>query len=338
MERGNWKYGAAAAKKAVPGRAGCDTITAKAAAVSPGAVRGEAHAATEGWKERNTMRYERISLQVDYRKVGAVREGEVPYLLAYLLDGTPEMPDNAVRPAVIICPGGGYSFKSAREAEPVAMRFLAAGIHAFVLQYSVAPSRFPSAALELAAAVRLVRRNAAAYGVCPDQIYTMGFSAGGHLCATLGTLWDEPFFADALGGEGGKDWRPDGMILCYAVLTMGAFTHEGSRDCLLGPDAAPEAIAALSLETRVSAKTPPAFLWHTVEDGAVPVENTMMYAAALRRNGVPFEMHLYENGGHGLSLCGPTSARGPEHLYPDNENWMPMAIRWVQRGKDRRRA
>ncbi|MCE5343850.1 MAG: prolyl oligopeptidase family serine peptidase, partial [Eubacteriales bacterium] len=145
------------------------------------------------------------------------------------------------------------------------------------------------------------------------------------------TLWDEPIFARALDDGNSKDWRPDGMILCYPVITMGRYTHEGSRDCLLGSAASSEAREALSLEKRVNTQTVPAFLWHTVEDNAVPVENVLMFATALRANNVPFEMHLYEKGGHGLSLCDRTTAQGEEQLYPDNDNWMPMAIRWILR-------
>ena len=276
------------------------------------------------------MRYECIKISVDYQKVGAVQDGYQPVLQAMLLDKSPELPLNHKRSAVIICPGGGYSFRSDREGESIAMRFLAAGMHAFVLQYSVAPSRFPSAVLELAAAVKLVRENAESFGVLNDQIYIAGFSAGGHLCATLGTLWNEPVFEKALGGES-QGWRPDGMILSYPVITMGEYTHQGSRNCLLGADAAPEMINALSLENRVSLSTVPTFLWHTYEDGAVPAENSLMFALALKRAGVPFELHVYEKGGHGLSLCDVTTAQGSEHILPDNAGWMEQAIRWIRR-------
>lgn len=276
------------------------------------------------------MRYECVKLSVDYEKAGAVQDGYQPVLHAWLLEKSPELPLNHVRPAVIVCPGGGYSFRSGREGEPIALRFLAAGMHAFVLQYSVAPSRYPSAALELAAAVQWVRGNAEGLGVYPNQIYIAGFSAGGHLCATLGTLWAEPVFEKALGGES-RAWRPDGMILCYPVITMGEYTHRGSRDCLLGPDASPEMIRALSLEERVSAKTVPAFLWHTYEDGAVPAENSLLFALALKRAKVPFELHVYEKGGHGLALCDATTAQGSGHLISDNAGWMELAVRWVRR-------
>lgn len=277
------------------------------------------------------MRYECLHINVNGRNGEDTHDIAQPRLYAYLLNKSPEIPGMNTRPAVIICPGGGYSFKSDREAEPIAMRFLAMGIHAFVLQYSVAPYQYPSAALELAAAVRLVRQNAQDFGVYADQIYIMGFSAGGHLCATLGTLWDEPVFEQALGSGTTKDWRPDGMLLCYPVITMEAFTHQGSRDCLLGADASSDLLSELSLEKRVTSKTVPVYLWHTFEDGAVPVENSLMFASALRKAGVPFEMHIYENGGHGLALCDETTAQGREHFVPDNANWMDMAIAWVKR-------
>ncbi len=278
------------------------------------------------------MKQDIVKIHVDYKKAGAVHDGLQPLLYAYLLDKSRELPLHMKRPAVIVCPGGGYSYKSDREGEPIAMRFLAAGFHAFVLQYSVAPSRYPCAVLELAAAVKLVRENAESWGVCPQHVYIAGFSAGGHLCATLGTLWDEPLFEKAFGiNESEKSWRPDGMILCYPVITMGEYTHSGSRNCLLGSDASPELIMQLSLETRAGEKTVPTFLWHTYEDSAVPVENSLQFAIALRKAKVPFEMHVYETGGHGLALCDDTTAQGEEHLKPDNANWMQMAVRWIKR-------
>ena len=279
------------------------------------------------------MLHDRIEIRVDYEKVGAIHPGSSPLLYTYLLDKSKELPLHAERPAVIICPGGSYMFTSDREAEPVAMRFLAAGFHAFVLRYSVVPSRYPCAVLELAAAVKFVRENAQRWGIDAHQIHIAGFSAGGHLCATLGTLWDEPLFEKVFdfSGEGEKSWRPDGMILSYPVITMGEHTHLKSRDSLLGPDASNEQILKLSLETRVSGHTVPAFLWHTYEDGAVPVENSLQFAAALRRAKVPFEMHIYETGGHGLSLCDETTAQSDVHLQPDNANWMQMAVRWIKR-------
>ena len=230
---------------------------------------------------------------------------------------------------VIICPGGGYRYKSVREAEPIAMRFLAAGMHAAVLLYSTEPSPYPTAALELAWCVQQCRANAREWHILPDAVYVAGFSAGGHVACTLSTLWQEDVFARAL--DDAASVRPDGQILSYPVVTLGEYAHVGSRENLLGINASQEAIDALSLEKRVTKDTAPAFIWHTVEDGSVPVENSMQYAMALRRAGVPFELHLYERGGHGLAACDATTATKPEQIQPDNAGWLDLAIRFIRR-------
>jgi acetyl esterase/lipase len=122
------------------------------------------------------------------------------------------------------------------------------------------------------------------------------------------------------------------MILCYPVITFGEYGHKGSRVNLLGPDAAEELAGKLSLETRVGVGTVPAFLWHTYEDDSVPVENSLQYALALRKAKVPFEMHIYEKGCHGLSLCDETTSQYEYQLVPDDTDWIQSAIRWVKRG------
>ncbi|MDO5424264.1 MAG: alpha/beta hydrolase [Eubacteriales bacterium] len=252
-----------------------------------------------------------------------------PKLYAYVLDTSPEIPLKEKRPAVIICPGGGYHAKSDREAEPVALQYLAQNINAFVLQYSASPDPFPTAALELAEAVALVRAHAEEWFIDPEKIVILGFSAGGHLAGSLGTLWNRPVFHEAFGDS--QDWKPNGMILCYPVITMGEFTHEGSRTNLLGENSSEEAREALSLEKQVSADTVPAFLWHTQEDDTVPVENSLFYAAALRKHGIPFELHIYERGGHGLSLCREMTSNLEEQNVPDNTGWMELSVKWIQR-------
>ncbi|NCB92304.1 MAG: alpha/beta hydrolase [Clostridia bacterium] len=282
------------------------------------------------------MRHECIDMKVDYEKVDAVWDGTQPKLYTYILDESEELFYSHKRPAVIVCPGGAYRFKSDREAEVVAMKYLAAGNQAFVLQYSVAPSRYPSAMLELATAVAYVRSHAREYHIDPEKIVITGFSAGGHLCCSLGNLWDEPVIEKALTDaypviEGKKMWKPDGMILCYPVVTMGEFTHEESRELLLGPGFTEEMANALSLESRVSEKTVPTFLWHTQEDQDVPVENSLQLAVALRRNHVPFELHIYEKGCHGLSLCEKIIDNGTIQIPEDNAGWMDLALRWLRR-------
>ncbi len=237
------------------------------------------------------------------------------------------------RPMVIVVPGGAYAYCSDREAEAVAVKFLAEGIHAAVLRYSCAPCRYPVAALELAWSIRYCRAHADEWHVQPDAISVCGFSAGGHLAGTLGTLWRDPVFEKALGS--GISWRPDSQLLCYPVLTLGAFAHEGSRYNLLGEPADPEnrldLAEKLSLETRVSPDTPPTFLWHTAEDPSVPVENSLMYAAALRRSCVPFELHVFERGGHGLSTCQEITALRPEEIVPQNSAWVSLAVQFIRR-------
>ncbi len=274
-----------------------------------------------------------IPVAVDYDRAGVPAPKEKATLNLMILPHLDTITMNPDRPMVIVIPGGGYMFCSDREAEAIALKFLAEGIHAAVLRYSVAPNRYPTAALELAWSIRYCREHAEAWHVKPDAISILGFSAGGHLAGTLGTLWQEPIFRQTLGE--GTSWRPDSQLLCYPVLTLGAFTHEGSRYSLLGEKDDPEnqldRMEELSLETRVTDAVPPTFLWHTAEDGSVPVENSLMYAAACRRNGVPFELHIFEKGGHGISTCQEITSNSAEQVIPDNAAWMPLAIRFIQR-------
>ena len=233
------------------------------------------------------------------------------------------------RPAVIICPGGGYRFLSFREAEPIALRLNALGINAFVLHYSVAPARFPVPQLQLAEAVRTVRRRAEEWATDPDKIFVMGFSAGGHLACSLGTLWNSDIFEPLCAAPG--DIRPAGMILSYPVITSGEFAHRDSFAALLGKRL-DELKDAVSLEKRVTRDTVPAFIWHTVEDTAVPVENTLLLASALRARRVPFELHVFPAGQHGLSLSS-SQVYGPERtadIRPECAGWIDMAARWME--------
>lgn len=282
------------------------------------------------------MIHDVIAIKVDYEKAEAIQDGYQPKLYTYVMKESEELATSHKRPAVVICPGGAYRFKSDREAEIVAMRYLAAGVQAFVLQYSVAPSRYPSALLELAASVAYVRSHAKEYFVDPEKIVIAGFSAGGHLCACLGNLWDEPLLETVLGKEyptegAKKMWKPDGMILSYPVITMGEFTHEESRELLLGKDFTEKQVEETSMEKRVSEKTVPAFLWHTQEDPSVPVENSLQFAVALRKYRVPFELHVFEKGDHGLSLCDDTVTNGMMEFPGGNSLWVDLALKWLKR-------
>lgn len=271
----------------------------------------------------DSMHYETFDISVDYGRAGVTGTGN-PRLYAYLRDPSPEMAPPP-RPAIVICPGGGYYGTSDREAEPIALRFLAMGFQCFVLRYTtVGQSSFPGSLLELAASVALVRGRAAEWNIDPNRIVVMGFSAGGHLAASLGVFWNREFVTAPLGLKS-EDIRPNGMLLGYPVITSGEHAHRDSFINLLG-DRYEENLALVSLENQVSADTPPTFLWHTWEDTCVPVENSLLFAGALRRSGVPLEMHILPWGCHGLSL-----ATAETNIAVDScKNWPEWAERWIR--------
>jgi len=235
-------------------------------------------------------------------------------------------------PAVIICPGGGYVYTSPREGDPVALPLLAAGFSCFILDYAVAPDRHPLPLLHTAAAIRWVRSNAERLNIHPDKIALMGFSAGGHAACAAALLHDDPVITATLGGQAG-DYRPNAAVACYPVITAEKpFAHTGSFNALLGPGAAKSALDDVSLEKRVTAKAPPFFIWHTGEDTAVPVENALLLAGALQACRVPFELHIYPYGWHGLSTCdGRSTDRAVTEDMVHAASWMPLCIQWLRR-------
>lgn len=238
------------------------------------------------------------------------------------------------RRAVIVCPGGGYRFLSDREAEPIALQFLAAGFATFVLRYGVKENAKDYRPLKAAAlAIRYVRENAAKYNVDPNYVFICGFSAGGHLAASSGVLWENPALDEVLEGAPRDIARPTGMILSYPVITAGPLAHQGSVNNLCGKvGPTDEERYPFSLEKHVSATTPPAFLWHTFNDEIVPVQNSLMMASAMREAGVPFEMHIWPAGPHGSALANEiTMSEQEKFLLPDAAEWVSLAIRWAQR-------
>lgn len=270
------------------------------------------------------MIYEQIKLDV----LG--QQDKMAELAIYLLDAVSVAPEKK-RPMVIVVPGGGYRHCSDREKEPVAMKFLAMGYHACVLDYSVAPVRFPVALQELALAIAGIREHADEWLVDKNAILVCGFSAGGHLACSMGVFWNQPPAYEAI-GKTAREVRPDGLILCYPVITSGEFRHEGSIMNLLGEDADDEdALELVSLEKQVTEDMPPVFLWHTVTDASVPVENSLLLAAALQNAHVNFEMHLYPSGRHGLSLATEETAGNQEGLLePCCQNWISLVQSWIE--------
>lgn len=253
---------------------------------------------------------------------------DAPSLTAYIPENSREIDPDRKRTSVIICPGGGYCFLSFREAEPVALALMARGYNAFVLRYDVAPARYPLALTQLAAAVALVRSQAALFNADPAAVAVCGFSAGAHLAASLGVLFGDEDVTKVIGKKG-SEIRPDGMVLAYPVITSGEFAHRGSIESLLGRDASPDLVRKMSLEEGVSEDTPPAFIWHTFPDGCVPVENSLLFAQALRAHGVPFALHIFPEGDHGLSLCTREVCPGTSRL-PDCSDWLGLCDKWLR--------
>ena len=239
----------------------------------------------------------------------------------------PANPDQRRR-GIIICPGGGYTHLSMREAEPVALRFAGMGFVTFVVWYHVSPAVFPAQVQDVACAVAHVRSHAAEYHADPAALTVMGFSAGAHVACTLGVMWQEERLWQPLGLTA-EQVRPNAMVLGYPVITGGSFAHRGSFVNLTGSED-PTVHARYSLEEHVTDATPPTFLWHTWEDQSVPVENTLLFAAALRRCGVQGEVHIYPHGCHGAGLCDETTDLDGRHLVPEAVNWPQDAARFLR--------
>ena len=210
---------------------------------------------------------------------------------------------------MLVLPGGGYRGLADHEGKAYAEWFAKHGVTAYVLKYRLGSAgyRHPAMLHDAARALRTLRARARAEGLDPARIGIIGSSAGGHLASTLLTHFDAgaPGSDDPIERESS---RPDLGILCYPVITMGEFTHRGSKERLLGENPPDDLVRLLSNELQVTPRTPPTFIWHTAEDGAVPVENALLFASALRKAGVPFALHVYEKGAHGIGL--PSAGKG----------------------------
>ncbi len=241
-------------------------------------------------------------------------------LIDRLWDG--EMNTSWKRPAVIVVPGGGYGMTSAREGGPVAASFFAKGFQAFVLEYLCQPqgARYPEQLLELSSAVDYVRKHATEFRVNPDEIFVVGFSAGGHL---TGNLAIEYATVSKKAGVS-LDCKPTAVGLCYPVISQ-IHGHQGSYDNLLqgySEEERKELLKTLNLDEAVTEQTPPAFIWATAEDATVPADNAIRYALALARKGISYELHVYPRGNHGLA----TGAKEMNFPHPD----LKRVSHWIE--------
>ena len=264
------------------------------------------------------MYYETVDL---YNYFGLPRtEKAQGYLTVYVPDD--EVYPNRKHPAMLVIPGGAYAFVSPREGEPVALHYLNRDFACFVLKYSCAPVRFPAQLIEGAMAVAYIKENAEKFRVIRDKVCAVGFSAGGHLTAMLATVSGRKEVKDALKNRA-ELAKPDAVILSYPVITSGEFAHRGSIDNLCGENE--KLIKELSLEYRVTADSVPAFIWATADDGGVPSENALMLATAYKRAGVPFELHVFRTGVHGLSIASNITGNSS----PAVAKWLELSDTWL---------
>ena len=236
--------------------------------------------------------------------------------------------DHALRPCLVICPGGGYQYCSQREAEPIALHFLPEGFHVFILNYSTEPHRYPTQLREAAGCMELIHQNASAWHCDVSRIALLGFSAGGHLAAHYATSYDcaevRAVFSDS---------KPvQASILGYPVITADPmWAHLGSINALTGTEQrTEEEIAKFSCDKQVRADTPPAFLWHTAADSTVPVANSLLYVQALAANKIPFELHVYPFGDHGLATCDDQTLERPTAVHAYDHAWLDAAKKWLR--------
>lgn len=253
-------------------------------------------------------------------------------LYTYFLDSSIEMRPNEKRPVILMCPGGGYEMTSDREAEPMAMQFLAMGYHVAILRYSVCPVRYPAALLQVAESVLYLKEHADEYHIDPEKIVVQGCSAGGHLAANYGIAWNSPFLTKLMGMENDPERLcVAGLLLCYPVITSGEKAHEESFRNLLG-EQYEEKKEELSLENQVTPDTPPTFLWHTATDETVPVENSLYFFQACLQQGVSAELHIYPVGGHGLSLANEETCRANGiGVQKECQSWIGLAQTWLKK-------
>ncbi len=253
-----------------------------------------------------------------------INYGENVTLKGFLYEKSPAMPQMEDRPIVVVCPGGGYEHCSDREAEPIALFYSGAGFNTFVFRYSLGvDAAFPKPLTELSRAIKDIREKGDEWGISTDKIAVCGFSAGGHLAASLGTLWNLDEVKEKSGVKGEEN-RPNALILGYPVINSRSWMAP-HLDRLVGNRDREETINYLDLEKNVTKLTPPTFIFHTYFDQVVSVEDSLSFADALAKNDIPFEMHIFTNGKHGMSL-------GNELVgfnEPEAAEWARLSADWL---------
>lgn len=248
------------------------------------------------------------------------------YMDCYLHENVEKWQYVKKRPAVVVCPGGGYGMCSPREADIIALQYLAAGYHAFVVYYSLGErAAFPQPIVDLSVAMKTIREHAEEWSLISEQIAVCGFSAGGHLVASLGTLWNHPEIMEKANCPNGEN-RPNGLILGYPVITTRSWMKP-HLPRLIGDRDPVETERLLDCSQNVGQHTPPSFLVHTFMDNGVSVEESLCFATALDRQNVPFELHVFPDGTHGLATGDTLTC---DRVYPSFQKWIELSVLWLK--------
>jgi acetyl esterase/lipase len=270
-------------------------------------------------------------LNVDlYEYFGVERLGAGGRLICFLHENSREISLERRYPAMLVLPGGGYSMCSDREAEPIAEQYYSKGFNAFILRYSVHPDKYPAQLCEAAMAMAYIRRESSSQFSDAEHVATIGFSAGGHLCGSIATMYADEVVAQKTGVTP-SEARPDASILSYAVINPELGLSGGTFNFLC--DMNPEILPFVTIDERVNENTPPLFIWHTVNDNCVDIRNALKIANAAVENNVPFAMHVFERGQHGLSVA-DLSVYGnsvmPTDVSTDAYKWLELSVNWLR--------
>lgn len=247
---------------------------------------------------------------------------DAAYMTTYILDNI--VNNQKKRPMIVIFPGGGYEYCSPREGEPIACEFNSMGFNAVVVNYTTnAP--YPQSLIDASDAIVYIRKHAEEWNTDPNKIFVCGFSAGAHLAGSIGIMSKKE---ETIKREDDLN-KVNGMILCYPVISSGKFAHRGSFNAIGATD--DELLEKTSLELQVDENTPPAFIWHTFADEAVPMENSMLLVEAMRKHNVPFELHIYPDGVHGLALASEVTSDNGKYIVPHAQGWINLVKEWLNK-------